>query len=142
MVLLTLSGGLAALVTPPLMSDLQLDPAAVAQVRAASPSASSIAAERGVIQGFGRVARVVGAVERDRRRGGGAMLPRSSSRSRSVSRSAPETNARNEVVLFFRAPAESMLTLVRWLLVVAPLGVFALAGAGRAPGPRRGAART
>jgi Na+/H+-dicarboxylate symporter len=40
---------------------------------------------------------------------------------------AVEANARNEVVLFFRAITESMLTLVRWLLVVAPLGVFALA---------------
>jgi hypothetical protein len=62
-------GGLAALVTPPLMSNVQLDPAAVAQVRAASPSASSIAAG-GIDSGTGRVARVAGAVERDRRRGG------------------------------------------------------------------------
>jgi len=29
--------------------------------------------------------------------------------------------------MFFRAVAESMLVIVRWLLVVAPIGVFALA---------------
>lgn len=40
--------------------------------------------------------------------------------------SVPESS-RARVVLFFRALAESMLVLVRWLLVVAPIGVFALA---------------
>ena len=40
--------------------------------------------------------------------------------------SVPESS-RARVVLFFRAIAESMLVLVRWLLVVAPIGVFALA---------------
>jgi Na+/H+-dicarboxylate symporter len=38
----------------------------------------------------------------------------------------PESS-RARVVIFFRAIAESMLVLVRWLLVVAPIGVFALA---------------
>jgi proton glutamate symport protein len=37
----------------------------------------------------------------------------------------PETSRRN-IVLIFRGIAESMLVIVRWLLVVAPLGVFAL----------------
>jgi proton glutamate symport protein len=40
--------------------------------------------------------------------------------------SVPESS-RTRVVVFFRAIAESMLVLVRWLLVVAPIGVFALA---------------
>jgi Na+/H+-dicarboxylate symporter len=40
--------------------------------------------------------------------------------------SVPET-ARNRLVTIFRAIAESMLVIVRWLLVVAPIGVFALA---------------
>jgi len=37
----------------------------------------------------------------------------------------PEASRRN-IVLIFRGIAESMLVIVRWLLVVAPLGVFAL----------------
>ncbi|MEP6493714.1 MAG: dicarboxylate/amino acid:cation symporter [bacterium] len=40
--------------------------------------------------------------------------------------SVPEAS-RVRVVTFFRAIAESMLVLVRWLLVIAPIGVFALA---------------
>jgi Na+/H+-dicarboxylate symporter len=37
----------------------------------------------------------------------------------------PEASRRN-IVVIFRGIAESMLVIVRWLLVVAPLGVFAL----------------
>jgi Na+/H+-dicarboxylate symporter len=126
--LLTLSGGLAALVTPPLMSNLQLDPAAVAQVRAASPSASSIAAGAASIQG--PAAWLVSLVPSNAvaAAADGAMLPLIIfALALGLALGAVEANARNEVVLLFRAITESMLTLVRWLLVVAPLGVFALA---------------
>jgi len=126
--LLTLSGGLAALVTPPLMSNLQLDPAAVAQVRAASPSASSIAAGAAAIQG--PAAWLVSLVPSNAiaAAADGAMLPLIIfALALGLALGAVEMSARNEVVLFFRAITESMLTLVRWLLVVAPLGVFALA---------------
>lgn len=126
--LLTLSGGLAALVTPPLMSNLQLDPAAVAQVRAASPSASSIAAGAASIQG--PAAWLVSLVPSNAvaAAADGAMLPLIIfALALGLALGAVELSARNEVVLFFRAITESMLTLVRWLLVVAPLGVFALA---------------
>jgi Na+/H+-dicarboxylate symporter len=126
--LLTLSGGLAALVTPPLMSNLQLDPAAVAQVRAASPSASSIAAGAASIQG--PAAWLVSLVPSNAiaAAADGAMLPLIVfALALGLALGAVEANARNEVVLFFRAITESMLTLVRWLLIVAPLGVFALA---------------
>jgi Na+/H+-dicarboxylate symporter len=126
--LLTLSGGLAALVTPPLMSNLQLDPAAVAQVRAASPTASSIAAGAASIQG--PAAWLVSLVPSNAiaAAADGAMLPLIIfALALGLALGAVEANARNEVVLFFRAITESMLTLVRWLLVVAPLGVFALA---------------
>jgi Na+/H+-dicarboxylate symporter len=126
--LLTVSGGLAALVTPPLMSNLQLDPAAVAQVRAASPSASSIAAGAASIQG--PAAWLVSLVPSNAiaAAADGAMLPLIVfALALGLALGAVEPTARNEVVLFFRAITESMLTLVRWLLVVAPLGVFALA---------------
>ncbi len=126
--LLTLSGVLAALVTPPLMANLQLDPAAVAQVRAASPSASSIAAGAASIQG--PAAWLVSLVPSNAiaAAADGAMLPLIVfALALGLALGAVESTARNEVVLFFRAITESMLTLVRWLLVVAPLGVFALA---------------
>jgi Na+/H+-dicarboxylate symporter len=126
--LLTLSGGLAALVTPPLMANLQLDPAAVAQVRAASPSASSIAAGAASIQG--PAAWLVSLVPSNAiaAAADGAMLPLIVfALALGLALGAVEAGARNQVVLFFRAITESMLTLVRWLLVVAPLGVFALA---------------
>jgi len=126
--LLTVSGGLAALVTPPLMSNLQLDPVAVAQVRAASPSASSIAAGAASIQG--PAAWLVSLVPSNAiaAAADGAMLPLIIfALALGLALGAVEANARSEVVLFFRAITESMLTLVRWLLVVAPLGVFALA---------------
>ncbi len=127
-VLLTLSGVLAALVTPPLMSNLQLDPAAVAQVRAASPSASTIAAGAASIQG--PAAWLVSLVPSNAiaAAADGAMLPLIIfALALGLALGAVEVSARSEVVLFFRAITESMLTLVRWLLVVAPLGVFALA---------------
>jgi Na+/H+-dicarboxylate symporter len=126
--LLTLSGGLAALVTPPRMSNLQLAPSAVAQVRAASPSASSIAAGAASIQGPG--AWLVSLVPSNAiaAAAAGAMLPLIVfALALGLALGAVEANARNEVVLFFRAITQSMLTLVRWLLVVAPIGVFALA---------------
>jgi Na+/H+-dicarboxylate symporter len=126
--LLALSGGLAALVTPPLMANLQLDPAAVAQVRAASPSASSIAAGAAAIQG--PAAWVVSLVPSNAiaAAADGAMLPLIVfALALGLALGAVEARARSEVVLFFRAITESMLTLVRWLLVVAPVGVFALA---------------
>jgi Na+/H+-dicarboxylate symporter len=126
--LLTLSGGLAALVAPPLMANLQLDPAAMAQVRAASPSATTVAAGAAAIQG--PAAWLVSLVPSNAiaAAADGAMLPLIVfALALGLALGVVEPRARNEVVLFFRAITESMLTLVRWLLVVAPLGVFALA---------------
>jgi Na+/H+-dicarboxylate symporter len=126
--LLTLSAVLAALVTPPLVSNLQLDPAAVARVRAASPSASSVAAGAAAIQGPG--AWLVSLVPSNAfaAAADGAMLPLIVfALALGLALGAVEPTARNAVVTVFRAITESMLVLVRWLLVVAPVGVFALA---------------
>lgn len=127
-VLLSLSGILAAMVTPPLVSRLQLDASAVAQVRAASPSASSVAAGAAAIKGPAAwlvslvpANAIAAAVD-------GAMLPLIVfSLALGLALGRVESEARDGVVTFFRAVAESMLTLVRWLLIVAPIGVFALA---------------
>jgi proton glutamate symport protein len=127
-VLLALSAGLAALVTPPLVSNLQLDPAAVARVRAASPSASSVAAGAAAIQG--PAAWLVSLVPSNAiaAAADGAMLPLIVfALALGLALGAVEPAARNSVVTVFRGITESMLVLVRWLLVVAPIGVFALA---------------
>ena len=126
--LLTLSAVLAALVTPPLVSNLQLDPAAVARVRAASPSASSVAAGAASIQG--PAAWLVSLVPTNAfaAAADGAMLPLIVfALALGLALGAVEATARYAVVTVFRAITESMLVLVRWLLVVAPVGVFALA---------------
>jgi Na+/H+-dicarboxylate symporter len=126
--LLTLSGVLAALIVPSVIARVQLDPAAVAQVRAASPSASSIAAGAAAIQGPAAwlvslvPANAIGAAV------DGAMLPLIVfALALGLALGRVESGPRAEVVMVFRAISESMLTLVRWLLVVAPIGVFALA---------------
>ena len=127
-VLATLSAALAALVAPPLVARVQLDPAAVAQVRAASPSASSVAAGAAAIQGPAAwfvslvpTNAISAAVD-------GAMLPLIVfALALGLALGRVEFTGRAEVVTFFRAISESMLVLVRWILVVAPLGVFALA---------------
>jgi Na+/H+-dicarboxylate symporter len=127
-VLLSLSALLAAIVAPPLVSRLQLDASAVASVRAASPSASSIAVGAAAIKGPAAwlvslvpANAIAAAVD-------GAMLPLIVfALALGLALGRVESGARDEVVTFFRAVAESMLTLVRWLLVVAPIGVFALA---------------
>lgn len=127
-VLLTLSAVLAAVVAPPLVARVQLDPAAIAQVRAASPSASSVAAGAAAIQGPAAwfvslvpTNAISAAVD-------GTMLPLIVfSLALGLALGRIEFSGRTEVVTFFRAIAESMLVLVRWILVVAPVGVFALA---------------
>lgn len=127
-VLLTLSAALAALVAPPLVARVQLDPAAVAQVRAASPSAGSVAAGAAAIQGPAAwfvslvpTNAISAAVD-------GAMLPLIVfALALGLALGTVEFTGRAEVVTFFRAISESMLVLVRWILVVAPVGVFALA---------------
>jgi Na+/H+-dicarboxylate symporter len=126
--LLSLSAALAAVVTPPLVSNLQLDPAAVARVRAASPSASSVAAGAAAIQGPAAWLASLVPSNAIAAAADGAMLPLIVfALALGLALGAVEETARNVVVTVFRAITESMLVLVRWLLVVAPVGVFALA---------------
>ncbi len=127
-VLLSISAVLAAIVTPPLVARVQLDASAVAQVRAASPSASSVAAGAAAIKG--PAAWLVSLVPANAVSAAvdGAMLPLIVfALALGLALGRIESRARDQVVTVFRAIAESMLVLVRWLLVVAPLGVFALA---------------
>lgn len=123
---LCLSGLVGALVAPPVFSRLALDPAAVASLRARSPE-PSLGSGAGAVPGLG--AWLVGLVSPNpvRAAADGAMLPLivfAIVFGLALLRIAPEN--RNAVVRVFRGIGDAMLVLVRWILVLAPLGVFAL----------------
>jgi Na+/H+-dicarboxylate symporter len=126
--LLVAAGLLSAVVSPPVFATLSLDPAAVASLRASASSAasdvtSSVSAIQTPSQWF------VSLVPPNAMRAAvdGAMLPlivfTLMLGLALVSLAEP---ARLHAVMIFRAITEAMLVLVRWLLVVAPIGVFAL----------------
>lgn len=126
--LLVAAGLLSAVVSPPVFATLSLDPSAVASLRASASSAasdvtSSVSAIQTPSQWFVSLVppnAVRAAVD-------GAMLPlivfTLMLGLALVSLAEP---ARRHAVTIFRAITEAMLVLVRWLLVVAPIGVFAL----------------
>lgn len=128
LILLAVSSVLAAAIAPPAMAAVRLDAAAVAQVRAAAPSTSALVAGAAALQtpaawlvSLVPTNAIGSAVD-------GAMLPLivfALALGLALGR-IPATR-RAEIVMLFRAIAESMLVVVRWLLVVAPIGVFALA---------------
>jgi proton glutamate symport protein len=127
-VLLTAAGVVGALISPPVLSRLTLDPAAVAAVRAsvASPVAragvgtSALQTPSQWLTSLVPTNPVGAAVD-------GAMLPLIvfSILFGLALVSLPEAR-RQGVITLFRGVADAMLVLVRWLLVVAPIGVFAL----------------
>lgn len=128
LILLAVSSVLAAAIAPPAMAAVRLDAAAVAQVRAAAPSTSALVAGAAALQtpaawlvSLVPTNAIGSAVD-------GAMLPLivfALALGLALGR-IPATRPA-EIVMLFRAIAESMLVVVRWLLVVAPIGVFALA---------------
>lgn len=128
-VLLVASGVLAAVVAPPVLARVTFDAASVARVRSATASSgSSAAAGAGAIQGPGEWLvslvppnAVSAAVD-------GAMLPLIMfGFLLGAALTALTAEQREPVVRIFRGLVEAMLVIVRWLLVVAPIGVFALA---------------
>jgi Na+/H+-dicarboxylate symporter len=129
LLMLVASGAVGALVGPPILSRLVLDPAAVASVRASAASAGAAAASNATaIQG--PAAWFVALVPSNAFRAAvdGAMLPLIVfSLLLGLALLTVEERSRHRAVAVFRGVAESMLIIVRWLLVVAPIGVFALA---------------
>jgi Na+/H+-dicarboxylate symporter len=127
--LLTLSALLAAFAGPPLMERLSIDPAAAAALRAtaADPAAGADGAppELPTLRGF-----VVGLVPTNpvRAAADAAMLPLIVFVvlfAAAVTRLPAATRA--PLVAFFAAARDAMLVVVRWVLALTPLGVFALA---------------
>lgn len=118
----------AALVAPPLLARTPLDPATAEALRAkfAPPAADAVAelpTLRGFVTGLVPVNPIRAAAE-------GAMLPLivfTLLFGVAVTRLPAERRA--SVTTFFAAVGEAMLTVVRWVLAVTPIGVFALAAA-------------
>ncbi len=124
--MLIASGVAGALVAQPIFSRIPLDPAAIAAVRA-SAGATDIAASAQHMQSFGEWLVALVPANPTRAAADGAMLPLIVF---AVAMGAallvvPDAR-RRPVVAFFDGVAEAMLVLVRWILVAAPIGVFAL----------------
>src|SRR5439155_9202450 len=128
-VLLVVSGMMAALVAPPVLAHVSLDPAAVANLRAsAASSAGGVAASsKAILTPMQWLVALVPA-NPIRAAADGEMLPLIVfALLFGLSLLATDDDLRNRAASLFRAIAESMIVVVRWLLGLAPIGVFALA---------------
>jgi Na+/H+-dicarboxylate symporter len=131
-IFLALLAGAAAftvIVAPPLFALLPLDPAAVAALRESAGGAAAAGTAAGT--GFPDFRQwLVDLVPSNafRSAADGAILPLivfSLALGFAIAHIAPER--RDLLVSFFRGLFDAMLTLIRWVLAFAPIGVFALA---------------
>jgi len=127
LLLLTASGIVGALVSPPVLSRINVDGAAVASLRASAASGPNVATGNAVQTPAEWLVALVPS-NPFKAAADGAMLPLIifALVLGLALISAPATS-RDRIVTVFRGVAESMLVVVRWLMVVAPIGVFALA---------------
>lgn len=135
--LLSLSALLGALAAPPVFARVQIDPAAIAAFRAraaegfaggTSAGAGSIAEGARKLPGIGQWLTDLVPSNPIRAAADGAMLPLilfAIAFGLALASLAPEK--RDPLLRFFRSVADAMLRLVRWILELAPIGVFALA---------------
>lgn len=126
---LAVIGVYTALLAPPLLRGLTIDPQAAAALRqtAAASSQQVIATVRGMGGVAQRITELV-PVNPIRVAADGAMLPLivfTMIFAAALSRIPGER--RDPAVRFFGAVSEAMLVVVRWVFVAAPVGVFALA---------------
>lgn len=127
--MLLAAGVFAAVLAPPLVNAIPLDPAAVAALRASAAPATEAVGE-GVkrIPTFSQWLIELVPVNPVKAAADGAMLPLilfSLVFGMAITRL---TGGGREVLQrFFKAIADAALTLVRWVLIAAPIGVFALA---------------
>lgn len=124
---LALVAAASALIAPPLFTLLTLDPASVAALRAGTSGADAVQAAA-AMPGFRDWLLGVIPTNPIRAAADAALLPliffvlAFAYALRHV-----EQAGRTAVVAFFRGTADAMMVVVRWILLVAPLGVFALA---------------
>jgi len=128
-ILLAAAAGFTALFAPPLLAYLPVDPGAAAELRA-SAAASAQAAEEGVRQIPTFAAWLVSLVPVNpvKAAADGAMLPLIVfSVAFGIAVAQLQAPRRDAVLGVAGGVAEASLTLVRWILLTAPIGVFALA---------------
>jgi len=127
--LLAASAVTAVLLAPPLFASLRVDAAATAALRAGAAGATAVAAEGAKrLPTFGQWVAELAPANPVKAAVDGALLPLvvfSIAFGLAAARIAPES--RRLLTSFFQVVADAMLAVVRWLLVPAPLGVFALA---------------
>jgi Na+/H+-dicarboxylate symporter len=127
LVLLTASGIVGAIVSPPVLSRINVDGAAVASLRASAASGPSVATGNAVQTPAEWVVALVPS-NPIKAAADGAMLPLIVfALVLGLALISAPPASRDRIVTIFRGVAESMLVVVRWLMVVAPIGVFALA---------------
>jgi Na+/H+-dicarboxylate symporter len=127
-VLLLLSGIVGALIAPPVLSTVTIDPAGVAALRASASSAGDVRSTASAIQTPTQWLVALVPANAFRAAADGAMLPLIVfALLLGLALAATPEATRERVLVIFRALSESMLVVVRWLLVAAPIGVFALA---------------
>jgi Na+/H+-dicarboxylate symporter len=129
LVTLIATGVLTALVAVPLLELLPISADAAAALRESATSAAGTTTERA--RGLPTLAQWITdlvPVNPIRAAADGAMLPLIVfSVAFGVALTRVEALRREAVVRFFQGVADAMLTLVRWVLELAPIGVFALA---------------
>jgi proton glutamate symport protein len=129
LVLLTASGITGALVAPPVLARIPLDQRAVDALRASTASASGQVVERARAGGPTLAQWLTDLVPANpvRAAADGAMLPLIIfAVAFGLALLTMEAARRDAVVGFFRGVADAMLVIVRWVLQLAPIGVFAL----------------
>jgi proton glutamate symport protein len=118
-----------ALLAPPLLSGLQIDPAAAAALRETATSGSQQVAA--TVRGMGGITqRIVELIPPNpfRTAADGTMLPLIVfTVILGAALSRVPADLRETPVKFFRAISEAMLVVIRWVFLAAPVGVFALA---------------
>jgi Na+/H+-dicarboxylate symporter len=125
-VLLAASGVVGALVAPPVLAHVSLDAATAARMRDAAGAAG--ASSPSAIQGPAQWIEALVPANAVQALTDGSMLPLIVfAVILGLALMAIPPAGRERVVTIFRAFAAAMLVLVSWLLVVAPIGVFALA---------------
>ena len=119
----------AAIIAPPLIDRIPLDPAAIAAMRASSESAGTNAAQNAaIIPTFSRWLVDLVPANPVKAAADGALLPLIIfTLLFGLALLALPGERKAPVVSFFHGLGDAALTVVRWVLALAPIGVFALA---------------
>jgi Na+/H+-dicarboxylate symporter len=125
--ILTAAGVLSAVLARPLLSSLTIDPAMAAGLRATAERGSTAVAAS--VQKLPTLSQWVAELLPSnpiRAAADGTMLPLIIF-TLAFAAALTRIDARDTVVAFFRGVSQAMLTIVGWMFIVAPIGVFALA---------------